>query len=90
MLRVPKNELKPRSLDNNWTYGRENKKTMFIINDLNSPIKYYALSKVYIEDEHYIYVGMGTFFEERGAPKVLTLEQGLEWDGEDGIDDYAS
>lgn len=31
---------------------------------------------------------MGTFFEEQGARKQFTLAQGLDWAGEDSIDDY--
>lgn len=67
----------------------EDKKNMFIITDLSSPIKNYALAKVYIEDGLYVHESMGTFFEEQGALKRFTLAQGLEWDGEDTIDDYA-
>ena len=39
------------------------------------------------EGDKYIHEGQ-TFFEEQGARKAFTLAQGLEWDGEDGIDDY--
>lgn len=39
------------------------------------------------EDEKYVHEG-STFFGEQGAQKALTLAQGFEWDGEDGIDDY--
>lgn len=28
------------------------------------------------------------FFEEQGAKKAFALAQGLEWDGEEGIDDF--
>lgn len=50
--------------------------------------KPYALSKIYIEDNKIIHESMGTFFEEQGARKQFTLAQGLEWTGEDIIDDY--
>ncbi len=67
----------------------EDNNMFYVVTDLDSPVKNFALSKVYIEEDKYIHEGMGTFFEERGALKKLTLDQGLEWDGEDGIDDYA-
>lgn len=67
----------------------EEKNNMLIITDLDSQIKNYALAKVYIEDGFYVHESMGTFFEEQGALKQFTLAQGLEWDGEDSIDDYA-
>ena len=51
-------------------------------------IKPYALSKIYIEDGKFIHESMGTFFEEQGARKQFTLAQGLDWAGEDSIDDY--
>ena len=67
----------------------EDKNNMLIITDLSSPIKNYALAKVYIKDGFYVHESMGTFFEEQGALKQFTLAQGLEWDGEDSIDDYS-
>lgn len=51
-------------------------------------IKPYALSKIYIEDGKFIHESMGTFYEEQGARKQFTLAQGLDWAGEDSIDDY--
>lgn len=51
-------------------------------------IKPYALSKIYIEDNKIIHESMGTFFKEQGARKQFTLAQGLDWSGEDSIDDY--
>jgi hypothetical protein len=66
----------------------EDKNNMLIITDLDSPIKNYALAKVYIEEGFYVHKSMGTFFTEEGALKQFTLAQGLEWDGEDSIDDY--
>ena len=42
---------------------------------------------VTFEDGKYVHEGT-TFFEEQGAQKAITLAQGLEWEGGDGIDDY--
>lgn len=49
--------------------------------------KRFSMITVTFEDGKYVHKGT-TFFEERGAQKALTLAQGLEWNGEDGIDDY--
>lgn len=50
-------------------------------------IKNFSMITVTFEDGKYVHKGT-TFFEEQGAQKALTLAQGLEWNGEDGIDDY--
>lgn len=52
-------------------------------------IKEYALAIVYFENNLYVHQSKGTFFTEEGAMKQFTLAQGLEWDGEDSIDDFA-
>lgn len=50
-------------------------------------IKNFSMIIVTFEDGKYVHEGT-TFFGEQGAKKAFTLAQGLEWDGEDGIDDY--
>ena len=50
-------------------------------------IKKFSMITITFEDGKYVHEGT-TFFEEQGAQKALTLAQGLEWEGEDGIDDY--
>ena len=50
-------------------------------------LKQFSTISITFENEYYVHKGT-TFFEERGAQKALVLAQGLEWDGEDGIDDY--
>ncbi len=52
-------------------------------------IKPYALAVVYIENEKIVHHSIGTFFKLIGAQKQMTLGLGLEWTGEDSIDDYA-
>ena len=49
--------------------------------------KKFSMITVTLEDGKYVHEGT-TFFEEQGAQKALTLAQGLEWKGRDGIDDY--
>lgn len=51
-------------------------------------IKDCALSKIVIEGGQFMHEGLGTFFSETGARKEFTLERGLQWEGEDSIDDY--
>ena len=64
-------------------------KNIILVLSMNEAgIKPYALSKIYIEDGKFIHESMGTFFEEQGARKQFTLAQGLDWAGEDSIDDY--
>lgn len=53
----------------------------------NDGIKMFSMITITFEDGKYVHEGT-TFFEERGAQKALTLAQGDEWKGEDGIDDY--
>ena len=50
-------------------------------------IKKFSMITITFEDGKYVHEGT-TFFEEQGAQKALTLAQGLEWEGEVGIDDY--
>lgn len=50
-------------------------------------LKKYSMITITFEDGKYVHQGT-TFFAEQGALKSFALAQGLEWDGEDGIDDY--
>lgn len=59
-----------------------------VITEIPSPIKPFALAKITYEDGFYIHQSLGTFFSEDGVNKQFTLAQGLEWAGEDSIDDY--
>ena len=43
---------------------------------------------MYILNDKYIHKNGGSFFEENGALKTITLFQGKEWTGGDCIDDY--
>lgn len=68
----------------------EDGKTLYVrtFNEKNF-IKQFALATVTYEDGFYIHENKGSYFEEQGAEKYYTLEQGLEWTGGDGIDDYS-
>lgn len=50
-------------------------------------IKRFSMMTITFEFGKYVHEGT-TFFEEQGAQKAFILAQGLQWDGEDGIDDY--
>ncbi|MCK0190850.1 HNH endonuclease signature motif containing protein [Arenibacter sp. F20364] len=65
----------------------ENEKELLVITASDN-IKPFALAKVYIETEKFIHESLGTFFTLIGAQKQFNLALGLEWNGEDSIDDY--
>ncbi len=51
-------------------------------------IKPWLLSQVTLENNFFIHTNLGSFFKKAGVEKQFTLQQGLEWNGEDSIDDY--
>lgn len=53
-----------------------------------NPIKPYSLAEITYQNDVFIHNSLGTFFEKDGVEKQFTLVQGLEWTGEDTIDDY--
>lgn len=50
--------------------------------------KQWYITYVYILNDKYLHKNGGSFFEENGALKTITLFQGKEWTGGDCIDDY--
>ncbi len=52
--------------------------------DMNS----FALAKVYVDKKYFVHESIGSFFTLIGAQKQFNLALGLEWNGEDSIDDY--
>ncbi|WCO03621.1 HNH endonuclease signature motif containing protein [Psychroserpens ponticola] len=65
----------------------ENKSELVVLTTSDS-MKPFALAKVYIQNEKFIHESLGTFFTLIGAQKYFNLALGLEWHGEDSIDDY--
>ncbi len=51
-------------------------------------IKPWKLARVTFENDVFVHTNLGSFFEKAGAEKQFTLVQGLNWTGEDSIDDY--
>ena len=62
--------------------------TIIVLSCNPNSIKPYALCKIHYFEGKFIHESLGTFFEEDGGRKYFTLEQGLEWTGEDSFDDY--
>lgn len=69
-------------------HTKENTIIILSCNPNPNCIKPYALSKIHYFEGMFIHESLGTFFEEDGGRKYFTLEQGLEWTGEDPFDDY--
>lgn len=53
-----------------------------------SAIKPWALAKITVENNLFVHESLGSYFTKIGAEKQFNLAQGLEWTGEDSIDDY--
>lgn len=51
-------------------------------------VKSWALAKITFEDGLFVHTSIKSFFTKEGAEKQFTLAQGLDWTGEDSIDDY--
>ncbi len=67
----------------------EDGQSLWVICDLSqNVIKPWGLAQVTYENDLYIHTNLGSFFHKDGAEKRLCLAQGLEWTGEDTIDDY--
>lgn len=54
----------------------------------NTSAKPWSLAKVFINEDLFIHESLGTFLSLNGAKKQFTINLGLEWNGEDSIDDY--
>lgn len=64
------------------------KNKLWILSKNTSSMKPWLLAEIRFEEESYIHKNMGSFFTEIGAEKRFTIIQGLDWIGEDSIDDY--
>ena len=50
-------------------------------------IKPYCFCKIYIKDSKYVHENYGAFFDKKGAERLLSWAQGLEWMYGDVFDD---
>lgn len=67
----------------------QNHNSIFIICKFEQQaMKPYALVQVVFENQSFVHINLGSFFSQIGACKQYTLAQGLEYSGEDSIDDY--
>ena len=66
----------------------EDAQSLLVMCGTGSWLKPWALARVSYEDGLYIHTNLRAFFEEQGAKKYFNIEQGFEWSGGDGIDDY--
>ena len=48
----------------------------------------FCLTCITFENGKFIHTNEGSYFDERGAEKYMTLALGREWTGGDVIDDY--
>lgn len=55
---------------------------------ISDSVKSYGLAKVYIDENMFIHESMRSFLTLIGAQKQYNLALGIEWEGEDSIDDY--
>lgn len=53
-----------------------------------SAIKPWAVAKIIYENSMFVHINLGSFFTQVGAEKIYCIGQGLEWNGEESIDDY--
>lgn len=63
------------------------KQSLYVITESDN-LKRWALAKITYENELFIHTSINSFFEQIGAEKQFTLGLGLEWYGEDSIDDF--
>ena len=66
----------------------ENKIVVFTEDAQEGAIKPWCISNITFENNIFYHSKIKTCLEPNGAEKYFTLEQGLEWTGEDSIDDY--
>lgn len=67
----------------------EDKQSLYVMTESSKveAIKPYALAKITYENNLFVHTSISRFFTKEGAEKQFTLAQGLEWNGEDSIDD---
>jgi hypothetical protein len=66
----------------------ESRKSLYVLSESKNGIKPWALAEITYENNIFVHESHQSFFTENGAEKQFCLAQGLEWHGEDSIDDY--
>ena len=66
----------------------EDSQKLWVITDNGAKaFKQWGLAEIYIKGEAFVHKSLGTYFEEKGAQKYFTINQGKEWTGGDCFDD---
>lgn len=63
-------------------------KSIYVLTNSENSMKQWALAIITFENNLFVHTSVQNFFSQEGAEKQFTLIQGLEWTGEDSIDDY--
>ena len=67
----------------------EDKNTIWTILKADyAAVKKWYLTEITFNGDVFIHESLGSFFSQDGVEKRFTIEQGLEWNGEDSVDDY--
>ncbi|MEP6728580.1 MAG: HNH endonuclease signature motif containing protein [Bacteroidota bacterium] len=62
--------------------------SLYVISESKNAIKPWALAKVTYEYDLFVHTSLHHFFTQEGAEKQYCLAQGLEWTGEETVDDH--
>jgi hypothetical protein len=62
--------------------------SIYVLTNSEDSMKQWALAIITFENDLFVHTSVQNFFSQEGAEKRFTLIQGLEWTGEDSIDDY--
>ena len=76
------------SLVHDYAISKDGKSLLVISESEGQAIKPWALCKITYSDGVFKHESKGTFFEEKGAEKYFTIEQGKEWTGGHVFDDW--
>ncbi len=63
-------------------------KSLIVLTENKEEIKPWGVAKITYENDLFVHTSLHKYFSPEGAEKYFTLAQGLEWTGEDSIDDY--
>lgn len=63
-------------------------RSLFVISESKGEIKPWSLAEITFENDKFVHTSRHKYTSEAGVEKQFCLLQGLEWLGEDSIDDY--
>ncbi len=62
--------------------------SLHVVSESKNAIKPWGLAGITYENGLFLHESLGTFFTQNGVEKQYCLAQGIEWFGEDSVDDY--